>query len=333
MSRSRAVALVAALLVCANTLLAADTMVEIKWQKNQGLAWADKLHKVTGRRTAPIYAGDLLREYSQNEVAADKNYQGNLLVVTGQVNRVVKDDDGNAKLIMTAPDIEERQLFRNYLVICHFKQEDDQLLVDRKQGEFVHCAGKCLGLKEFLGDVYIYLDDCGAIEREYQRKLPEYEAERLASEQKAMENYKAFVKSVQEERAAERKQNASQGTLRLAKKFLAEADETRARDWLWKVVKKYPGTQAAKEARALLEPIEQGAERAMRTWTYTTGQSKVKKVKKVKGALIGVGDGRVTLRKDDGKTTSIAMERLSESDQEFARQSLQHPGEPEDVKK
>ena len=218
------------------------------WYAQEGRNWSGVLERVTGTRTEPIYAGDLLRHYAQNEVFADQKYKDRVVVVTGEVNRVVRDPDGNPKVLLTAPEIEDRQLFRNYLVICHFRKSDEKLLVNRQQGDFVHCAGKCLGLREFAGNVYVYVDNCGDIERDYASKLPAY----LAGEDARKSANANEAKSAMLKAEAARKEKASQATLRLAKKEIEAGDEKRAEEWLRKVIRRYPGTAAAKEASELL---------------------------------------------------------------------------------
>lgn len=49
----------------------------------------------------------------------------------------------------------------------------------------------------------------------------------------------------------------------------------------------------------------------VRTWTDATGKHKVE------AELVGVADGKVTLRKTDGKTTTIALDKLSDADREY----------------
>ena len=49
----------------------------------------------------------------------------------------------------------------------------------------------------------------------------------------------------------------------------------------------------------------------MRTWTDASGKFKVR------ASLAGVEDGTVRLRKSDGKTISVPLEKLSEADQQW----------------
>lgn len=61
------------------------------------------------------------------------------------------------------------------------------------------------------------------------------------------------------------------------------------------------------------EPAKKTPASAMRTWTENDGKHKVE------AELVAVQDGTVTLRKADGKEVKVALKRLSEADQEFAR--------------
>jgi hypothetical protein len=62
------------------------------------------------------------------------------------------------------------------------------------------------------------------------------------------------------------------------------------------------------------EPVGNEAAGVTRTWTDKTGKHKVE------AALVAVEDGNVTLRKADDKTITIPLEKLSEADQELAKQ-------------
>ena len=52
-------------------------------------------------------------------------------------------------------------------------------------------------------------------------------------------------------------------------------------------------------------------EPALRTWTDSSGKFKIE------AQCLGVADGKVQLRKADGKVVSIALEKLSQADRDF----------------
>jgi hypothetical protein len=63
------------------------------------------------------------------------------------------------------------------------------------------------------------------------------------------------------------------------------------------------------------EAIGNKATGAMRTWTDRTGKHQVE------AELVAVNDGKVTLKKADGTTSTVPLEKLSEADRRFAEQS------------
>lgn len=63
------------------------------------------------------------------------------------------------------------------------------------------------------------------------------------------------------------------------------------------------------ESPATLKPSTQ----SMQTWTDTTGKFKIE------AAFVEFKDGKVRLRKKDGSWTTIAIEKLSEADQEYVK--------------
>lgn len=84
-------------------------------------------------------------------------------------------------------------------------------------------------------------------------------AAREEAKQKALEDHK--VKRAEEEQRAaekrerEREETAATGTLRIAKDFIQNKDLESAKVWLEKLIKRYPNTRAAIEARELLEAL------------------------------------------------------------------------------
>jgi hypothetical protein len=88
------------------------------------------------------------------------------------------------------------------------------------------------------------------------------------------------------------------------------------------IVTRYPGTPAAKLAEEKLTelgaqppaaalPTSRPTGAPLRTWTDTTGKFRVE------AELIGVADGKVQLKKQDGAVIGVPLDKLSKEDQEF----------------
>ena len=69
------------------------------------------------------------------------------------------------------------------------------------------------------------------------------------------------------------------------------------------------------------EPIGKEPAGAMRTWTDNTGKHQVEAELVAVSGLVAAGGGKVTLKKADGKTTTIPLDKLSDADRRFAEQS------------
>lgn len=95
---------------------------------------------------------------------------------------------------------------------------------------------------------------------------------------------------------------------------------------LEKVISRFPNTPAAEQARAKLEelgasPSESGSSSAsstgpkpavgFRTWSDRSGKFKVE------AELLGVTEGKVQLKRKDGQTVEVPLDRLSDEDQKF----------------
>ena len=89
---------------------------------------------------------------------------------------------------------------------------------------------------------------------------------------------------------------------------------------LEKVVSRFPDTPAAEQARAKLEElgasppessIDAKPASGLRMWSDRSGKFKVE------AELVGVADGKVQLKRKDGQTVEVPLERLSDEDQKF----------------
>lgn len=110
------------------------------------------------------------------------------------------------------------------------------------------------------------------------------------------------------------------------------AVKRRAENAYEQVIRRFPGTPAAETARAELVEIDpdspvlsetsgqsapsataESAEDGFRIWTDITGKYKTK------AKLLGTKDGKVALRKTDGKTVILPISKLCEADQALLR--------------
>jgi len=144
--------------------------------------------------------------------------------------------------------------------------------------------------------------------------------ESQAAETAASEPTEERPRAASSGESSDRERRASEA-LAGAKIYLDSGDKERAKEWLQRVVAKYPETKAAKEARALLaenDPARAPADPAAkkpRTWTDRSGRYQIQAV------FLAFEEGKVLLRKtEDGSPLTIPMEKLSEADQRLIRQ-------------
>lgn len=109
----------------------------------------------------------------------------------------------------------------------------------------------------------------------------------------------------------------------LLDKALAQLDKKQgakqAAPALEAIVTRFPGTPAAKIATEKLaalgvdSPPPKGATKptAVRTWTDATGGFRVE------AEFVGLADGKVQLKRNDGKVITVPLDKLSEADQRF----------------
>lgn len=83
-----------------------------------------------------------------------------------------------------------------------------------------------------------------------------FQVEKKVAEQAAAKEAETKADVEAKEKAAKSRIKQAESTLVLAKKFLGDGDQKHARDWLKKVVSKYPGTPAAQEASELLKKLQ-----------------------------------------------------------------------------
>lgn len=87
-----------------------------------------------------ISAGDLVAKYDENRVNADRVYDGEVVVVSGEVYAVDKTDYGTTLAVL---------LFSNSLVRfvqLNFDPSQEQAVADLRRGDSITAIGKCTGL-------------------------------------------------------------------------------------------------------------------------------------------------------------------------------------------
>lgn len=134
-------------------------------------------------------------------------------------------------------------------------------------------------------------------------------------EQRKADESRRLAETEKRKKAAELRglQDAA-NTLRIAKKFREDGDEEVAKKWLRKVVDQYPESEAAEEAKLLLGESAGNPLPSMRAWTEADGG------RQIEAAYVSAKDGKVQLRKSDGKPVTVQMERLSKADQEYVKE-------------
>ena len=103
--------------------------------------------------------------------------------------------------------------------------------------------------------------------------------------------------------------------LRVAEPLRRSASATTREDYARRMIQLAP-PELQQPERPAGTPAKM--ETATRTWTDSTGKFKVD------AALVNVSDGKVNLRRSDGRTMSIPLERLSDADQAHVKE-LQQP--------
>lgn len=86
-----------------------------------------------------ITAEDLFAAYDENEVAADNQYKGKLLKVTGVINDIGKDILDDTYITLDTGEF-------IFSVQCYFKGDDADALAALTKGQTVTLVGKCDGM-------------------------------------------------------------------------------------------------------------------------------------------------------------------------------------------
>jgi hypothetical protein len=84
-----------------------------------------------------IDAKQLLSEYNNNEVAADMEYKGKKVLVSGYIDSIGKDIRDNAYLVIGRDGLNGVQ--------CFFKKEEDGYIAELYKGEYVDVEGVVSG--------------------------------------------------------------------------------------------------------------------------------------------------------------------------------------------
>lgn len=80
-----------------------------------------------------ISVDNLASEFRVNEIAAEKKYKSTMVLLTGRIDRIVKNSGGSGYFLV----------MRN--VLCHFQGNKKSELEKLKQGEEVTVLGRCRG--------------------------------------------------------------------------------------------------------------------------------------------------------------------------------------------
>jgi len=97
-----------------------------------------------------VTAWDLYAAYQENEIAADAQYDGKVLKVTGVVDDIGKDIMDTPYIVLT-----DGRLFALGGVQCFFNEQHEPELALLKKGEIVTVMGECTG---YLFNVSV--EDC-----------------------------------------------------------------------------------------------------------------------------------------------------------------------------
>lgn len=213
----------------------------------------DKIGAVLDKEVTGISSDRLIRAYKSNTVDADDHFKGKMLCVSGTVRKVDKELDGSAVLIL---DPFDDRLWPGE-VRGVYKAGYESMLKGIRPGEISMVVGVCAG-----GGLFdtVRIEECGPPEVEYAKKVRAFEkkkadeaAERQERRQKEREDEHQKFLQHQAEEKRKRRPTAAANKLKLAKKLNAPGKRRVYREWLQRVVDQYPETDAAKEARELLE--------------------------------------------------------------------------------
>ena len=123
-----------------------------------------------------------------------------------------------------------------------------------------------------------------------------------------------YASETQERQSAASRSRAAASLLSTGKRFQISGNEESAHKWFRKVVYEYPESEAATEAKTLLgEDGTIPSPSARRTWTDKSGQFRIE------AEYIDFNGTQVTLKKSDGSTITVPLDRLSEADQKIVQ--------------
>lgn len=122
-----------------NEKVAASEEQEDKKPKSDSKPAKEKKKETPKEETISITAGDLYQAYEDNEIAADKNYKGKLLEVTGTISDFGVDVFGTSYIKLdTGGPFKDTQVF--------FKKGEDDKIAELSKGESVTVIGTGGGL-------------------------------------------------------------------------------------------------------------------------------------------------------------------------------------------
>ena len=119
---------------------------KVRTSSEQGRQWAEKQRQLAAAQKETIYSGamsvkavDIAMYYTANEVAADQQYKGQMVRVTGRIDTVGKDIlnkmyvalEGNPSSIIQ--------------VQCFFEDDQHSNLLSLYKGQMISITGRCDG--------------------------------------------------------------------------------------------------------------------------------------------------------------------------------------------
>lgn len=112
---------------------------------NTAGATADNANQAAAKEVVKVTAGDLFAAYEENEVAADEQFKGKIVEVTGKVQSIDKDAFDNVVINMKTS---------NEFMPVHLKMDDSEKAqaITTKKGSKISI--QCEGMTRTMGDPY-----------------------------------------------------------------------------------------------------------------------------------------------------------------------------------
>ena len=86
-----------------------------------------------------VTATELISDYAANELAADKEYKGQTIVVEGRIDSISKEETGVLVVVLQGRDYSLTD------IRCHFPSSSEESLLKLQGGQMVTIKGRCIG--------------------------------------------------------------------------------------------------------------------------------------------------------------------------------------------